>query len=134
MPKTLNGLLLAAILAMASCGCATCGLAMSPCTPGDKRPLVYGGVRWDAGLLFRTRADQDYPDTLADGVGLVAFALADLPLSAVADTLLLPATIPAAYERWRADSRKEASECGLGEGGTEGVGSSGASYPLSRSD
>ena len=62
---------------------------------------VYGGVRLDAKLTLENIA---YPfsgakeswETWVENAGLLLLTVADLPLSAVADTVTLPVTIEAA--------------------------------------
>jgi uncharacterized protein YceK len=92
------GICLAIALPPALGGCAT-----SLNLDGDSR--VYGGVALDARKCREFLAPAppqrpDKPDTTAPGWRLLAgvYALADLPLSLIGDTLTLPITIPTALE------------------------------------
>jgi uncharacterized protein YceK len=89
---------LAIVLPSALGGCAT-----SLNLDGDSR--VYGGVALDAQkcrdfLGPAPPARPDKPDKTSPGWRLLsgAYALADLPLSLIADTLTLPITIPTMLE------------------------------------
>ena len=55
--------------------------------------LVYGGVRCDFQLVFNDRYDE-----FTQGPFLKILFILDMPLSAIADTLLLPYTITKATE------------------------------------
>jgi uncharacterized protein YceK len=80
-----------ALAVAALAGCGTCiNLGGEPLTGGGTRE-VYGGVAWDASVVSNTLQDGGLPYIL---VGAYLLAV-DLPLSAVADTLTLPLTIPA---------------------------------------
>jgi uncharacterized protein YceK len=70
---------------------------------------VYGGTRVDAALV--SQGFGPYPDTAkSEGIEHAALVwagfcgLADMPLSLVADTVLLPITVPVAASRPAADS------------------------------
>jgi uncharacterized protein YceK len=92
-------LLLAALLAG---GCGTVANLEIGARQGWKNAQIYGGVRRDVNSAEQWFADNWTPAGNADvqqdigavvGVGLVGL---DVPLSAIADTLTLPVTIPAA--------------------------------------
>ena len=92
---------------------------------------VYGGVKWDLksaqdlihdGCSFKGGTGSGDLGVMALGVSLLAL---DLPLSALADTLTLPWTIPAALEKQdeadlagdsTSDPRRNRSEEGSAEG------------------
>ncbi|HEY2251485.1 MAG TPA: YceK/YidQ family lipoprotein [Planctomycetaceae bacterium] len=67
--------------------------------------LVYGGVKFDAESIRLGLTSKDVP--LSSRLLALAF-IADIPISAVCDTLQLPLTIPAA--RNQADKRRKAHE------------------------
>jgi uncharacterized protein YceK len=78
---------------------------------------VYGGVRVDAcaeAALLRDatvgnpEAPPDYKENHAELLALAAFAAVDMPLSAIADTLTLPVTIPAS---WRCGEKRKKLGC-----------------------
>lgn len=83
-------LLLALLPLLACSGCATIGSLTKPADTGQPyMGYIYSGVqRWDL------------PGASPSGLGAMAaviaapFVLVDFPLSLVADTLLLPATVP----------------------------------------
>jgi uncharacterized protein YceK len=104
---------LAAVLAVALGGCGTMN-NLRPPEKGDREepapagPSVYGGVgldarvgaKWLAAAFAAERLPQvSFLESAVDStckVGIGTYVLAvDLPLSAVADTLTLPVTIPA---------------------------------------
>lgn len=83
MARKLPGLWLAlAILPIVGCG--TIGnFAATP------RPMVYGGVQFDAAFLAALHPGETTDET----IGMLVFLMLDLPLSAVGDTLTLPITL-----------------------------------------
>ena len=92
--------ILAAGLAGLLCGCGTLNNSIMmfyhqpPADPpADYQPSnwVYGGVKWDADELRIAVSKADFP--LFSRL-LIPFWIADIPLSAVCDTLNLPHTIP----------------------------------------
>src|SRR5262245_52366383 len=93
-----------AVLAATLSGCGTVANLWSCCKSGDR--AVYGGV---AHSLRRAAEDAeeaarlDSPDRALHALG-ACLMLADLPLSAVADTLTLPITVPEALGH-RAEGR-----------------------------
>jgi uncharacterized protein YceK len=126
---------LAAVLAVALGGCGTMN-NLRPPEKGDKEspapagPSVYGGVgldaqvgaKWLAAAFMAERLPQvSFLESAVDStckVGIGAYVLAvDLPLSAVADTLTLPVTIPAM--RNKAQGRTPA-DAGHAKGPEEG--------------
>jgi uncharacterized protein YceK len=84
----------AAVLALAASGCMTLDTQFDP---GYDGPHVYSGVRKDLQMIG--------PGFLSLRLGWVMFWAFDLPFSFVADTLLLPVTIP--RELARSDARAE---------------------------
>jgi uncharacterized protein YceK len=96
----------AVILAMAGVSLGGCGtFADMMCGPisTDKGPPLYGGVQMDL-ALFKQSGDElvsqgpgkeDQPTSVAKAVlaGYMLLAVADLPFSAIADTVLLPDTL-----------------------------------------
>jgi uncharacterized protein YceK len=108
---------LAAVLAFALGGCGTMNNLRPPEKADKEAPApvpqaVYGGVgldaqvgaKWLAAPFVAERLPQvSLLESAVDGtckVGIGAYVLAiDLPLSAVADTLTLPVTIPAALKK-----------------------------------
>jgi uncharacterized protein YceK len=80
---------------MSGCGTAANTLWFIP-EEGGKR--VYGGVQVDANVfqesVRQVSSSEDLP-TLARALRDATLTAVDLPLSAVADTLTLPITIPA---------------------------------------
>lgn len=93
-------LALAAALAAAT-GCMTLDTQMDA---GYHGPQVYSGVRKDAAILV--------PNLQTMSLGWVAIALADFPFSFLADTVLLPVTLPrdAAAEQQQAEELEVATE------------------------
>lgn len=90
------------IVALFLCGCGTVANLSIGARQGWKNALIYGGVRrdvqsaedwvnhsWTSGENLNIQQDVG----TVVGVGLVGI---DVPLSAIADTLTLPITIPAA--------------------------------------
>jgi uncharacterized protein YceK len=94
MERKVLGLLLAAGL----CGCGTANNLNDP----NNKPAIYGGVRRDLDMQmvtdFYLNSASSEP-TLLSAVPLALLSLADLPFSAVCDTLSLPVTIRAAIEK-----------------------------------
>lgn len=106
-----NRYLIGSILMIGSIlsGCATI-IAIQDAGEPDV-PIVYGGVQMDWVLVtanFREGGSVHMGDL---PWVLVAAATIDLPLSAVADTLLLPLTIPLSLQA-ESDSEDPASENG----------------------
>src|SRR5262245_47387430 len=93
-----------AVLAATLSGCGTVANLWSCCKSGDR--AVYGGV---AHSLRRAAEDAeeaarlDDPDCALHALG-AGLMLVDVPLSAVADTLTLPITVPEMLGR-RAEQR-----------------------------
>lgn len=90
------------MVALVLCSCGTFGNLSIGRRQGWKNALIYGGVRRDvqsaADFVDHSWTWGEKLDVFQDvgtvvGVGLVGI---DVPLSAVADTLTLPITIPAA--------------------------------------
>ena len=98
MPKALFAILPPLLLS----GCGTC---MSLQT----QPTPYGGVALDARFISNL-----YPSRIKDLEGdsqgwahlFGVISIFDLPLSAAADTLLLPLTVPPAIEKARSASAR----------------------------
>lgn len=92
------------VAVLLSMGCGTVMNVSSPGSPafivGQKK--VYGGVRNDAafGVMALKGVSSNSGDVggMAASIGLALLATADLPLSAVADTVTLPITIPASLK------------------------------------
>ena len=87
-----------ALVLAATCGLGGCGTYASlyHCSLGLRGPgesWVYGGVGMSVQALKEIPGDKDIP--LALKPLLMAWAVADLPLSAVADTAYLPYTVHA---------------------------------------
>ncbi len=93
---------LAALVAVALSGCGT---VYDSCrmSPYGETFRVYGGVRQDAqeAQQCAARACGSQPDARCWDLVQAGLALADVPLSAAADTLLLPVTLPRAREAAR---------------------------------
>jgi uncharacterized protein YceK len=97
MGRAVTGLLLAACAA-GLCGCGTSNNLNDP----NNKPAIYGGVRRD--LDMQIVADfylnsASTPPSFLSTVPLVLLSIADLPFSAVCDTLSLPITIRAAIQK-----------------------------------
>lgn len=95
-------LYLAAGLATSLAGCMT-ALNTMYYTPTEGGKEIYGGVKLDAELFKEARA-KDAPTLFGctgpvARIGTVTLATMDLPLSAVGDTLTLPITMKAAFDR-----------------------------------
>src|SRR5207253_791914 len=99
-----------ASIAVLLCGCGTMNNSIMMFyhqppehPPNDYQPpnWVYGGVKWDAeSARCSWTTKEDFPANLI----VALLYTADVPLSAVFDTLNLPATIPATKreaDRWR---------------------------------
>ena len=81
MGRIQRGAFLCPLFVCIACGCGTLGdHGFGPC-PQPRTPRIYGGVR------------EDLDGITSDSVEAQVFCTLDLPLSAVADTVLLPATI-----------------------------------------
>jgi uncharacterized protein YceK len=91
---------------------AGCGTILNLTEDGPKSPVpknsVYGGIAWDAvwgSNEFVCAVDPFINQGLTPWYGrffdlaFVSLCLVDLPLSALADTLTLPITIQAAFQR-----------------------------------
>jgi uncharacterized protein YceK len=114
-------LVVTATLACLACGCGTFdnSIAMfyfpAPSDPPvdyRARNWVYGGVKRDTAAIRRTFSRDDVP--LEDRIVGPLF-IADLPLSAIFDTLNLPYTIPASQreiecERASAESPQQSQQ------------------------
>lgn len=89
--------LLAALLATLP-GCATTMSQMAYAVGGSAdnmfppRDVIYGGTRCHCGLLYLA-ATSERPSTGYSIVPAMLFVLVDMPLSFVADTVLLPVTL-----------------------------------------
>ena len=106
----------AAVLACLLCGCGTITNTLT--TFYDGKPVgssadddrltqyIYGGVKFDAEMIRLGLIGQD--DIPLYYRLLVILLIADLPLSAVCDTLRLPETIPAAQHE--PERRRKAHE------------------------
>ena len=75
-------------------------------------PKVFGGTRVDAALMSgKAAADADPAQREKIEPPVVVFAafcgLVDMPLSFIADTAMLPVTVPLAIERNKVESKKE---------------------------
>jgi uncharacterized protein YceK len=90
------------LAALVPSGCGTVANLQIGARQGWKNAQIYGGVRRDVKSAQEFFADNWTPANNSDvqqdvgavvGVGLVGM---DVPLSAIADTLTLPVTIPAA--------------------------------------
>jgi uncharacterized protein YceK len=91
MSKRSRVIMLASLLALAANGCGTfCNTLWL--SEGEGGGRIYGGVRVDGELIRACLEDKD--DTSGRRALKVAVAVADIPLSIVADTLTLPVTIP----------------------------------------
>jgi uncharacterized protein YceK len=99
MPKTV---LLPTLAACVVVGLSGCGTVYDTCrmSPWGQTFRVYGGVRQDAQEVrdCTARACGPLPDARCWDIVRAGMAAADVPLSAVADTLLLPVTIPHSRE------------------------------------
>jgi uncharacterized protein YceK len=80
------------VVGLSGCGTAANTLWWAPFEGGQR---VYGGVRAEVGVLRDGLSGKSDTSSAPDRAGLVLIA-ADLPLSAVGDTLTLPYTIPTA--------------------------------------
>lgn len=85
-----------------------CLLLNSGCATTVSRRLgpreLYEGTKTDIAIIISPISPHDPKDTRADLItclfySLIPFALLDLPLSFVADTILLPITIPEMRQR-----------------------------------
>jgi uncharacterized protein YceK len=113
MARTAIVTILAVVAITSSSGCGTCINCVCPVQNGGGR--VYGGTATDAVLVGKTVAhglgfkEEEEKDsfyavpvhwTRSQAFLWALFLTADIPLSAVADTLTLPITIPVTVERW----------------------------------
>jgi uncharacterized protein YceK len=109
---------LAPVLVLSLTGCGTMGSYVHTVPVGEGDPLgfyAYSGVREDVEAIRQDIADARKNDSGAERVGAcmeVAFWCIDLPLSAVADTLMLPVL---AYES------AGRAKAGGAQGGARGV-------------
>jgi uncharacterized protein YceK len=136
--------LLAAVIASAVSGCGTfCNVIPEPhkIGPPGPRPLkVYGGVQTDCEALATAFQGGQTPSLgpvakvleASYIAGMGACVLVDLPLSALADTLTLPCTIPASLRNQRDKRGPEAP--GREKTGPERKGASGSAADTPRSD
>ena len=90
---------MSAFAASLSGGCGTY-ITHSPylCADDAKRDRVYSGVRWELDEADRVmgpvvRGEDFGPRAVADAIWWGGVCLVDLPMCAVADTLLLPRTL-----------------------------------------
>ena len=81
--RQLSLVLLSGVLILAGAGCGTVCNFFNGESSGPKN--VYGGVQMDCQL-----AAEHLKDSPAQGIPLILFALLDLPLSLLGDTLTLP--------------------------------------------
>jgi uncharacterized protein YceK len=89
--------ILAILPTLLLCGCGTC-------MNFNTEPTPYGGVRLDAGFISNLGPNQTKAldgDSQGWAVFLGVIGIVDLPFSAVADTLVLPVTVPAIIEKAR---------------------------------
>jgi uncharacterized protein YceK len=91
--------------ALALAGALGCMTIDSQRDPGYQGPAVYSGVHKDMALLASTRS-------MGEILFALSFAAVDLPFSAVADTVLLPVTIPK-------DRRREQDQAAETQTGSE---------------
>jgi uncharacterized protein YceK len=96
------------VLAAALAGLGGCATAVNLGAPDGCR--VYGGTRVDAALVaegFAPDADAAKKNNVERPVLVweACCGLIDLPLSMVADTVLLPITVPLAVQKLGADSQ-----------------------------
>ena len=102
---------LAALWASALGGCGTAGNLWRPPVLGGQH--IYGGVRLDAAAIRESLTgqppDPDPRRVAPPPVRTILCSAVDLPFSAVADTLTLPATIRATLDQ-RRDKQKPAPE------------------------
>jgi uncharacterized protein YceK len=114
MPKRLSAFL-AGVLVLVPGGCGTAMNFMHGKGSTPTAREVYGGVTGDAQIAFHFAREAFHPEFWKDEtpeqklvqtvvgfpshLGFAGLFLIDLPLSAVADTLTLPLTIPAGIDR-----------------------------------
>jgi uncharacterized protein YceK len=94
--------ILAAVLTLGITGCGTCASVITPCPAGGHYSNhIYSGVRADAELVADSVVGAWKAETVserASACGSTLLWCLDAPLSAVADTLLLPVTAYAAID------------------------------------
>lgn len=83
-----RGFCLGVLLGLSGCGTI---LALTDAGPGN--PLVYGGVRLEAGFLHEVFTTEGDPSA-SWGRMFTPLVILDLPFSLVLDTAVLPVTIP----------------------------------------
>ncbi len=91
---------IAALATAALSGCGTMGNLAGCCVSGPHE--IYGGVRLDAKAAWESGGEAVHTkglESLGHVAEAVCFLALDLPLSAVADTVTLPITIPTAIEK-----------------------------------
>jgi hypothetical protein len=69
--------------------------------PSDETMIVFGGVQLESSRIWEDAYGLTHPDEMSPGYHLTMMTLStlDLPLSAVADILTLPWTIPIAMNK-----------------------------------
>jgi uncharacterized protein YceK len=101
-------MLRAALLATLAVCASGCGTVYDTCrmSPWGQTFRVYGGVKQDAQEVSEctARAFGGGPDARGWDLVQACLAVADVPFSAVADTLLLPVTIPHSREAANRDA------------------------------
>ena len=99
--------MIVAALSACACGCGTLDNIVGEyrIEPPQKQPVrmepekeIYGGVTRDADDAWDSIQNRRDLGPFYSTLGVVLSAV-DLPLSAVADTLTLPITVPASFER-----------------------------------
>lgn len=91
--------------AVSATGCGTLGNVSGPCK-------MYGGVQLDGTNVLEVCQEIGHPNeggslSTAHRTMILICGCADLPLSAVADTVTLPFTAPAALWQWVKESGSE---------------------------
>lgn len=101
----------AILVTTAISGCGTMGNMWSCCVGGPHR--IYGGVMLDAEAASESGSkalETKGLESLGHVAGAVCYGAIDLPLSAIADTLMLPITIRWEIERRSEKERKSGSD------------------------
>ena len=96
------------IFGLASSGCGTICNFAGMYTDPDNQPTIYGGVTkdlecWDDVLNRPASSEQQIGNDPRTGLVLLGLAMADVPVSGIADTLTLPITIYVQHKRIVAD-------------------------------
>lgn len=102
MNRRIPVVLIVAAIALFLSGCGT----LSNCCwlfPEEGGKRVYGGVRGDCEIAWQAVTDTDSPG--GERRDILLKLILDLPLSAVADTITLPYTVP--YSFWWALHSKQ---------------------------